>query len=116
MEQCIKNKSEYRFVLVEKTDLKFKNMSLWDILIRIYGFERKKFQRPLSLLDLLKKRLNLPYKPKFDYSYEVLELKMNNNLYEVIFDIWNVSLIKNGIIIFDARRFENEELLKLLII
>ena len=55
-------------------------------------------------------------KHKYPIVYnDFFEGEINGNYYEVIFEPWNVILSKNGETIFDKRRFENKELLKLLI-
>lgn len=120
MNDLIKNNPKHTChqVLIEKLNNFSKEMMLWDILILEYGFKKKPF-RPfsddLTFLEKIMVKLKIPLKPKFpmfhnDWLYAYIE----GVKFDVIFDIWSVSLMRNDITIFDQTRFENKDFLKLL--
>jgi len=96
---------------------------LWDVLKQEYGFTLHKFQVPINSKEEFRRDFLpdfwlkfFPVKTVEKTSEDWLSTTINGNFYEVfISDIWYVTARKNGVEIFDKRRFENEELLKLLI-
>lgn len=115
MEPYIFYKNKHRFVLFEKINNPSNELSLWDILEIDYGFKQKLFEVPLSNLNKIKKFLHLPFKTTTRASGFNLCADIGENHYEVIMDTWDVILLRNGIPIFDGRRFEDEDFLQLLI-
>ena len=102
-----------RIVLFEKT--KVEERSLEEILISDYGFHRCIEVKPKNFFHTIKAMLKLPYKEKIKTLDNWLySRRINGNAYYVYFDMWDVELTKNSELIFCARRFENEEFLKLI--
>lgn len=108
------NKNKYRYVIFEKVNNPSKEWPLWEILKIDYGFKPKIINEPLSCLNEIKKFLNLPFKTNTRLSAFNLCADIGENHYEAILDTWSVDLLRNGIIIFDGRRFEDEDFLKLI--
>jgi hypothetical protein len=96
---------------------------LWDVLKEKYGFKQHVFYVPINKYQQFREDLLprfwlklFPVVKKETSSDDWLSTTINDNFYEVaMVDLWYVSLRKNGVEIFDKRRFENEEFLKLLI-
>lgn len=97
--------------------------TLWEILKEQYGFKLHVYNVPANSYQEFREMwcpdfwLKLfPLKTVQKTSEDWLSTTINGNFYEVMMvDIWYVQVRKNGIEIFDKRRFENEDLLKLLI-
>ena len=112
----INNKFGYtKYVLIEKINHQVNEVNFLDILKYEYGFRNKTYKKKLSNSELILKKLGFPVKEKIGHYFEVYETKINENKYEVCFDIWSVALRKNGFIIFDKTDFKDEDFLKLLI-
>jgi hypothetical protein len=57
-----------------------------------------------------------PVRTKTKQSNDWMVVTIGDNHYEVMeVDIWYVQLYRNGELIFDGRRFDNEEFTKLLV-
>jgi len=118
VETYILNKPRERcqFVMVEKLNMLSKEMCLWDILRLDYGFDLIPHCRQISYIDKIKQKLGLPVKKhKVYFKMDWLRAEINNNEYEVFFDHWSVTLFKNGTVIFDKSRFENDDFFKLIV-
>lgn len=96
---------------------------LWEILKEDYGFKPHVHDVPSNSYQEFRELwvpgfwLKLfPVKTVKKSSDEWMSVTINGNFYEIaMIDIWYVNLRKNDIEIFDARRFDNEEFLKLLV-
>lgn len=117
MEPYVLNKKEnHKFILIEKLNYPSKEMSLWDILKIYYGFDLIPSLRPISYVEKIKQKLGLPTKkPEVYFLMDWLSAEINDNEYKVFFDSWSVALFKNGTIIFDDSKFENGEILQLIV-
>lgn len=100
-----------------------KEKCLWDILKEEYNFKPHVYEIPTTTYQEFREFWFpafwlkwFPVKTAIHSTDEWMEATINGNKFEVMmFDIWYVRLIKNGTEIFDGRRFENEDFLKLLV-
>lgn len=103
--------------------MKQQEKSLWEILKEKYGFKEHIFEVSTSSYQKFRGDLFpnfwlklFPVKTIRKSSNDWLSATINGNFYEVeAMDIWYVSLCKNGVEIFNGRRFDNEDFLKLLV-
>mgnify|MGYP003490244610 CR=1 FL=1 len=119
MNDLIKNNTKLTChqVLIEKLNNFSQEMMLWDILILEYGFKRKPFGsfRDLTFLEKIMVKLKIPLKPKPPmFHNDWLYAYIDGVKFDVIFDSWSVSLMRNDLTIFDQTRFDNKDFLKLL--
>lgn len=97
--------------------------SLWQILKEQYGFKNHVYEVPINQKEQFRKDflpdfwLKLfPVKTRVESSDDWMSTNINGTTYEVLMvDSWYVELRKNGVQIFNERRFENENFLKLLV-
>ena len=102
---------------------KVKVKSFWDLLKEQYSFKQHVYEIPISRYEELREEFLpnfwlkwFPVKKLQLSSDDWMDVTINGNYYEVmIVDIWYVALKRNGVVIFDKRRFEDKEYLSLLV-
>lgn len=97
--------------------------TLWETLKEEFGFKQHVYNVPVNQYQQLREDLLpkfwlklFPVKKKEKSSDNWMSTTINGNFYEVaMVDLWYVSLRKNGVEIFDKRRFDDKEFLSLLV-
>lgn len=87
-----------------------KELCLWDKL-RLKGFGFRTFPVPLSLVDRIKNLFGANIEPRTKIYHDHLINEINGKRVEVFgIDIWYVRATVDGEVVFDARRFDDQEL------
>ncbi len=95
---------------------------LYDVLTEDLGFKQKNIEVPINNWQQFKSDFMpifllkyFPIKTVGLFCKSWLVKQIGDNYYEALFDDYNVSLRRNGEVIFDKRRFDNKEFLDLLV-
>lgn len=96
---------------------------LWDILKEEYGFKQHVFDYPINTYQEFRKFFLpkfwlkwFPVKTVTKATDDWLSTMIDGTYYDVFMEGgWYVILRRNGEVIFDKRRFDNEDFLKLLV-